>query len=381
MSNISKIIKFEGYPSIEQKMHQAGGPTSGFDYLRITLAIAVVLWHSLETSYSDETSHLVWQHARGLVSLILPAFFALSGFLVCGSLLRTKSFFVFAAHRILRLVPALSVEIFLSAILLGPLLTTFKWDAYFTSPKFWSYFLNIMGDIHYQLPGLFLLNPTPEIVNKSLWTIPYELECYVGLMVLSLLGVIKRPAVLASMVIILSVGFAIQTSLTNSPVLTAVGPPGRLLVLSFFAGISLYLSRHIVPLGGMVTVISAATSVLLLQFPTTMLLSAFPIALFTISIGMMSPPRLRFLMSGDYSYGLYLFAYPIQQTYSMLFPKLSFWYLNSTFTIVCGLIYAAFSWHFVERPILDRREKIIRRARSFLLSASTPRASSSNNVS
>jgi peptidoglycan/LPS O-acetylase OafA/YrhL len=174
---ISKVLDFKFYPTIEQKMRQAGGATTGFDYLRIILAVAVVLWHSLETSYSDGTSVRVWEQARGFLSLILPAFFALSGFLVCGSLLRTKSFFVFAAHRALRLLPALSVEILLSAILLGPLLTTFELGAYFRSPTFWSYFLNIVGDIHYELPGLFLTNPKAEIVNRSLWTIPFELEC------------------------------------------------------------------------------------------------------------------------------------------------------------------------------------------------------------
>lgn len=84
-----------------------------------------------------------------------------------------------------------------------------------------------------------------------------------------------------------------------------------------------------------------AASIILLQFPTTMLLSAFPVAILTVSVGMMSPPRLPVLMTGDYSYGLYLFAYPIQQTYSMLFPDARLWYLNSAFTICCGLLYAA----------------------------------------
>ena len=364
--HFSKILSFKAYPSIEQKMQQAGGPTSGFDYLRITLAIAVVLWHSLETTNDDGLSVLVWHQARGLISLILPVFFALSGFLVCGSLLRAKSFFVFAAHRALRLAPALSVEILLSAILLGPLLTTFRLDAYFTSPKLWSYFLNIVGNIHYQLPGLFLTNPTQDIVNKSLWTIPFELECYVGLAVLALAGIIKRRILLVAMVMILSVALAIAAPLTNSPTLTANGPPGRLLVLSFFAGIILYLYRDRIRIGPAVTVLSATVSVLLLHFPATMLLAAFPVALFTISIGMTSPPRLPILMSGDYSYGLYLFAYPIQQSYSMLFPSMRFWYFNSAFTIVCGLLYAAFSWHFVEKPILDRRNYFICKIRSFL---------------
>src|SRR5215469_12102212 len=58
-------------------------------------------------------------------------------------------------------MPALTVEVFLSAIILGPLLTTVSHGNYFTSGEFYSYFLNIVGEIHYSLPGVFVTNPVP----------------------------------------------------------------------------------------------------------------------------------------------------------------------------------------------------------------------------
>ena len=92
----------------------------------------------------------------------------------------------------LRIVPALAVEITLSALLLGPLLTTESMAQYFSDPKFFKYFLNVLGLIHYQLPGVFLQNPYPDVVNGSLWSVPYELECYAGLTILSIIALAKN---------------------------------------------------------------------------------------------------------------------------------------------------------------------------------------------
>ena len=104
-----------------ERLTAGGGATRGFDYLRLILAASVIVWHSLETSYGPSVPVGVWHHARSVIGAILPMFFALSGFLVCGSLTRTSSIVVFMAHRFLRLIPALLVEILLSALILGAL--------------------------------------------------------------------------------------------------------------------------------------------------------------------------------------------------------------------------------------------------------------------
>ena len=96
-------------------------------------------------------------------------FFALSGFLVAGSMERTPKLSQFLTLRIIRLVPALAVEVLLCALILGPLVTNKPlWD-YFAAPEFWAYFRNIVGDVHFTLPGVFEDNKLPRIVNASLW--------------------------------------------------------------------------------------------------------------------------------------------------------------------------------------------------------------------
>ncbi len=109
--------------------------------------------------------------------VVLPAFFALSGFLVSTSLFRSKTIFEFVTLRVVRMMPALFGEVLISALLLGPLLTAFTIQEYFSSRQFYVYWLNIIGEIHFQLPGLFLDNPDPGRVNLQLWTIPLELKC------------------------------------------------------------------------------------------------------------------------------------------------------------------------------------------------------------
>ena len=105
--------------------------------------------------------------------MLLPAFFAVSGFLVMGSAVRTGSLSTFLSFRALRILPALSTEVAIGAILIGGIWTTLPAREYFLDPGFWRYFRNIVGNIIFYLPGVFKSNPT-EIVNGSLWTIPPE---------------------------------------------------------------------------------------------------------------------------------------------------------------------------------------------------------------
>ena len=142
--------------------------------------------------------------------------------------------------------------------------------------------------------------------------------------------------------------------------LASVGPPGRLLVLSFLAGVTLFLWRDKVPLHAGLFAASLLLTIILLASGRTMFLAAAPIAYVTAYLGLARPRPIPFLMQGDYSYGLYLFAYPLQQTYALLFPSARVWWLDSLFAVIAGLAYACFSWHVVEKRVLSQRKRITR---------------------
>ena len=328
--------------------------TNGFDFLRIGLAVAVVCFHAYvlnEGSLKGMPAPLQLG-----AKLVMPMFFALSGFLVAGSLARVSSLMEFVALRVMRLAPALAVEVLLSALILGPLLSAFSPSAYFADPAFPTYFRNIYGSIHFALPGLFLHNPVGGVVNGSLWTIPFELVCYVILVALVVLGMTRRAQLFAWLVFGAAAAIPLGIWLMHDPLLFGA-IQGRALVFSFLAGVALFCRRDRVPFHGGLALVSAVLTVVGFAFPQWSYLAVFPTAYLTVWLGLQQLPAAP---GGDYSYGLYLFAFPLQQAIWLLVPVRA-WWMNLGMALPLGLAYAAFSWHCIEKPVLSRKRAIIAR--------------------
>ena len=341
--------------TIAERLAVADGHPLGFDYLRLILALSVLGFHSFTTTHNIAADHLLWRGPWRLVLRpILPTFFALSGFLVAGSLSRSTGVVEFLTRRVLRIVPALLAEILLSALVLGPLLTTFPLHRYFTDREFFTYFLNAVGDVHFSLPGVFLDNPRAGLVNGSLWTIPFEGLCYLTLTTLAIAGLARHRRLMLLIAASASIALSLQ-AIHDREIDWA--PTGSFLVASFFAGIALFLNRDYIPVTRWLTASAAIATFVLLSFDGLMYLAAVPLAYVTVCLGLTRPPD-TIAVRGDYSYGVYLFAYPIQQACVQLSPGLrSTW---SIFLVAAPLsvAYACFSWHCIERPILSRKRRI-----------------------
>jgi peptidoglycan/LPS O-acetylase OafA/YrhL len=331
------------------------GRPSGFDYMRLVLALGVIVAHSGLLVYGEHGSGGKWD-AGVIVVMIVPMFFALSGFLVAGSLERTKTMLTFLGLRVLRIMPALAVEVFLSALVLGPLLTTFSVAAYFSDVQFRAYFLNILGDIHYTLPGVFQSNPN-TLVNGQLWTVPYELICYIVLSFLAVSGLFKRRhwlVLLLGVYYIAQVGNTILR--TNHEVKVAGGSSA---VMAFIAGLILYRYRDKLKWSFQLFGLALLVSVILCFVPNGVRFIALPAAYVTVYLGLCNLPRDRLLLSGDYSYGLYLYGYPIQQAVVALGrTTLNQWWLNLAFALPLSILVAIGSWWLVEKPALRLRAKL-----------------------
>ncbi len=291
-----------------------------------------------------------------VVRILLPAFFALSGFLVAASLER-NTLSAFLIFRGLRIVPALAVEITLSALILGPILTTVPLSSYFSDSRFIKYFLNVFGLVHYELPGVFGNVPFPNVVNGSLWTVPYELECYLVLVVLALLGIMKRPRALLLIVLIGGVLLLTISYLRETPDLkldSAV--PGRSLVLCFLAGTMFYVARAFVPYSKALCAACLLVTMIFLSVPALYVFSPIPASYATVWIGLQNFKRLPVLFSGDYSYGVYLYAFPMQQTWAIILgARAGFWnvLILSLASVFC---FAVFSWYVIESPSLSLKK-------------------------
>lgn len=103
---------------------------------------------------------------------------------------------MFLGLRAIRIYPALVMEAVLSALLLGSFFTTSPLAAYFCNHTYYRYMFNVIGDITYWLSGAFADNPNPYMVNRQLWTVPFELYCHASISVAFLIGVVRRPLIL-----------------------------------------------------------------------------------------------------------------------------------------------------------------------------------------
>lgn len=347
-------LQLSGMTTLAQRMERSGSHSTGFDYMRLLLALGVVLWHTVVICYGNAFQNALWVGPyRALFSFILPMFFALSGFLVCGSLERCRTLVSFLSLRILRIFPALVAEVLLSALLLGPILTEASRSDYFHSETLYSYFLNMLGDIHYVLPGLFDRNPLPGVVNGQLWTVPYELQCYIALALLSLLTVFRKTVVFLGILCVYQI-FLIAL-LFIKPDIVWIGLQGPELILYFLAGVAFYRFRRVIVWHGGFAVAALAASLGLLSLNGGSFLAALPLTYLTVWLGLLSPKTPAFLKSGDYSYGVYLYSFPIQQAVALM-AWTRVWYINALISLPLACLAAVASWHLLEKHVLRHKK-------------------------
>lgn len=346
--------------SIGEKWELASGRPAGFDFLRIFLSMSVILWHSVAVCYGLQAEQWIYDGPfKPVVWFVVPAFFALSGFLVAGSLER-NNLPSFITLRVIRIFPALMAEVVISALVIGSIFTTLRLSQYVTDRMFFSYFLNMIGYVHFYLPGVFQDLPATGLVNAQLWTVPHELECYLALSALALIGIVKRPRLSLILMTSLIALLVLRDYVSGKPA-SAAAPPGRMLVLCFLCGVVLYLNRTRIVYSRWLLMVSAGAYAAFVLTSTRAgedLASVF-VAYVTVYIGLTNIGGRFITKIADYSYGVYLYGFPIQQTVSQLMPGYRVWYLNFTISVAVTLLVAAASWHLLEYRIMLQKKSIL----------------------
>lgn len=270
----------------------------------------------------------------------------------------------YAAKRALRLLPALYVVVLVSAFVLGPLATTLPLGEYLTDAGTYTYVLRtgLLYTVGGHLPGVFDGNLVAGAVNGSLWTIPIEAACYLAIGVLGVLGLLRRRWVPGLLFVALWVamspripttqlGSGDATSLDGGELLTAI----RLAAI-FFGGVLLFAFRDRVRLrwdwfAAMLVVFLAASRTDWVPFLAVPLFSYLVLVL-----AYRTPAGWRRITApGDVSYGLYLYAFPVQQALvAWLGPELG---PARMFALALPITYllALASWRLVEVPALARK--------------------------
>jgi peptidoglycan/LPS O-acetylase OafA/YrhL len=343
--------------------HRGEGP--GFGILRLGLAIAILRIHAVYLSRmpvataggASDAPHGWSGPSHVFFIFMVPAFFALSGFLVTGSALRLRATVPFLTFRLLRILPALLVEVTLSAIVLGATFTTLPIASYFRDPQFFRYFGNVGGWITFQLPGVFEANYV-SIVNGNLWTLPAEFDCYLITAALMLTGLAYNRIALTAIMAVVTVALIGLNTFSDFAV-----TPEQLLphtvTYYFFVGMVAYHWREYIFAGWGLFVLSAIGSYLLLNYEHTIYLAPIFVTYFTVFLGVKALPEIKWLRTRDYSYGIYLYGYPITQALVASVPSLrGHGLLVFVLATSCTMAFAAASWHTIERRALALKSRL-----------------------
>lgn len=328
----------------------AGG-RDNFLLLRFIAASMVIYGHGPAITGGSGPPDLFvwlgWGSYSGTIAVDL--FFLVSGFLVTGSFLRRHDTIAFLWARALRIMPAYAVCVAVCACVLGALLTTLPAKEYFAAQQTRDYvFVNLSFDhVIWQLPGVFTTNPHRDTINGSLWTLPAEVRMYVGLGFLGVLGILRRRWLCN--VALLGIFIAgLREPIENLP-LILVADNVRFAGL-FALGVFCYVNRDWMPRHGGLAIAAALLAWALRNTPVYPQAFALAEAAFAFWFAYGVPWR-GFNRFGDYSYGLYLWGFPMQQLVAHFVPDLVP-LANSLCGFVLALIVAIASWHFVEEPAL-----------------------------
>jgi peptidoglycan/LPS O-acetylase OafA/YrhL len=354
---------FQG-PSAGEKLDQFGGIGPGFDFWRFLLSTLIIFLHTFFVCYGRHAEISVNVGTAAIVRpiwlAVLPVFFGLSGFLVAGSALRTNSIAVFLTFRGLRLVPALAVETTLAALILGPLVTTVSLSEYFTQKEFFAYFGNIVGRVRFQLPGVFESSPEPGLVNINLWTLHAELECYALMAAAIISGLLHRRMIALSLWVLGTICLAILNASVGMFEPTNLYPTS-VFTYSFCTGVVAFLWRDKISINRNLFGVVTAAYCLLVFLPQTVFV-AIPLLMYVmIYVGLAPQLNFRFLSKGDYSYGMYLYSFVVQQSLSTTFPRARHWWIIFPLSLAVTVVISVVSWHTIEHPALGLKRLFLRR--------------------
>jgi peptidoglycan/LPS O-acetylase OafA/YrhL len=324
---------------------------NNFNLLRLFAAFLVLYGHG--HALHQVQLRTVLSHELGLF-----IFFCISGYLIAASWKNDANITRFLWRRSLRIFPGLIVVTVLSVFILGPLVTTLSIGEYFDHGMTFDYLKNITLKIYYELPGVFNSNPYPNSVNGSLWTLPLEFALYLSIMIF---GMVYHNAKVTSLVVFIScILMSVSWNFFEFEALHFYRLDVKNLFIMggyFWGGAVIYhwqLTRYFSTTSFAIVLF---IGIFMRQWPSMYApFLYFILPFLVICFGAMRSEKLEIFNRADYSYGLYIYAFPTQQTLIYLWPELTLM-LSIMLTFVVTMILSVISWHVIEKPALSFKPK------------------------
>jgi len=290
---------------------------NSFNAIRLFCCLIVIIGHCFDIS----ATHFRF---RSLIDMHISVciFFILSGFWVTKSFLSSQNLKEYAIKRIKRLLPLYYISVFLFAIICSSF-STLSIRQYFTSSLFWKYlfwnscFLNFMCP---SLPGVF----ENVAINGALWTIKVEIGFYIILPILifvlnKIISKTKQNIFLV-IIYVLSVLWSELLSKFSSvlhiPSQLAHQLPG---FMSYFVmGMLFLLNWDKLISKKNYFIIPSLIIFVLHYFTKTEILMPCALTCILMWLGTSLKCFKRVGMPLDYSYGMYLFHFPLANIFTHL---------------------------------------------------------------
>jgi len=304
--------------------------------------------------------HLADNWGLSLGSLGVAIFFAISGYLVTQSWIHDPHVVRYLAKRFLRVWPGLAVVTLLAVFVIGPLVSNLTLHDYFHDPRTWNYLRALYLKIIFHLPGVFVDNPFPDAVNGSLWTVRIEFRWYLYLLALGMASYVVKPqwrrsVFLVSIAVLVFYYFALHHPQTQSDRSWTLDYG-----MYFCLGALMCLYRD--QWKTICWLCALAAGVIASCLGQTIMAALLIMTPTVIVFGRAATPLIKDVgRFGDFSYGVYIYAFLLQQTLAWFFgDRLSFTFhlvLVTVMTLMC----ACLSWHLVEKPALSLKKYLSRR--------------------
>lgn len=327
---------------------------NNFNVIRFFAAVMVIYGHMCSLIGIGQFSVM----KQAVSGLGVKIFFVISGYLITKSFLSDSNALRYSIKRFFRIMPGLAVIVVLTTFIFGPILTDLSTKEYFANPETYAYLKNILFHPVYTLPGVFGQNPYPYAVNGSLWSLPVEVFMYL-LMPLTIVIFRKFNIEKIGMILGFVVSFLLYIYILkfhNDLVIVVWGNSlvsGLSLVPLFYLG-SLFTFKKVRNLLNLQWAVAIMVILLLFDYSwfKSEILLTFALPYLIFSFALQSRPVFAKIFSvNDYSYGLYLYGFLIQQIivrkFGVLGLPLNYYFIVS---LAVTFVFAVLSWHLVEKP-------------------------------
>jgi len=327
---------------------------NNFDLIRLAAALVIVVSHA----YALQIGYAAMPATAPLLLIgyaALAALFTISGYLIPQSWLAQPEAGRFFWKRSLRVFPGLIGVVLFTLFVIGPVATSLSPSEYFSI-----LFSGAVATLPFfedgSTLGLFAANPV-SFVNASLWTIPVEFTMYVVVVVLGIAGVLRKKSVV---LLLIAANLLLWFALYHDPGLSKVR-----FTLYFLIGA--YLSIHYPHLryDGVTAFFLALAMAATANTEAFSFVSLVAVPYLVLWFAALPVPAFNtFGERGDFSYGVYIYAYPIQQTIVLfLGPSLPLW-LFCALSIAITFPFAYLSWNLIEKRALGLKQMNIESVKS-----------------